>query len=259
LGIAGSPKLLKEMRVFRHLAPVFILAAACAPIAARAQVNIDQDKTPAHIFASDCSVCHKSTRGLANGRGSSELTGFLTEHYTSSKEEAASVAAYVLSAGGGVGTAAPVRGQKPDSARGRAATADGKPESKPETKPEPRTRRAAKPEEEPAAGAKPRRAVRERGKPKEERSALAEPGAPAAEKKPVERRSPAATRAHNEPKPAEDATAPKPAPAAVTAAVPPAEPAKPEAPPVSPAASAPTQPQPQPAAVSPAPTDNIPD
>src|SRR5579863_7090636 len=248
---------MKEMRVFRHLAPVFILAAAWAPIAARAQVNIDQDKTPAHIFASDCSVCHKSTRGLANGRGSSELTGFLTEHYTSSKEEAASVAAYVLSAGGGVGTAAPVRGQKPDSVRGRAATADAKPESKPEPKPESRTRRAAKPEEEPAAGAKPRRAVRERGKPKEERSALAEPGTPAAEKKPGERRSPAATRAHNEPKPAEDATAPKPAPAAVTAAAPPAEPAKPEAPPVSPAASAPAQPQP--AAVSPAPTDNIPD
>ncbi len=239
--------------MFRHLAPVFILAAACAPIAARAQVNIDQDKSPAHIFASDCSVCHKSTRGLANGRGSSDLTGFLTEHYTSSKEEAASVAAYVLSAGGGVGSAAPVREQKPDSAHGRAATADAKPKSKPD----PKTRRAGKPEEEPAAGAKPRRAARERGKPKEERSASAEPGASAAEKKQVDRHGPAATHAHNEPKPVEEATPPKPAPAAVTAAAHPAEPAKPEATPVSPAASAPAQPQP--AAVSPAPTDNIPD
>ena len=117
-----------EMRVSRHLAPAFILVAALAPLSARAQVNIDQDKSPAHIFASDCSVCHKSTRGLANGRGSSALTGFLEEHYTSSREEAASVAAYVLSAGGGVGTAAPVREEKPDSARGRAATAEVKPE-----------------------------------------------------------------------------------------------------------------------------------
>ena len=105
----------------RHLAPVIILAAILAPISAHAQVNIDQDKTPAHIFASDCSVCHKTTRGLANGRGNSALTGFLSEHYTSSREEAASVAAYVLSAGGGVGTATPVRGeQKPDSARAPA-------------------------------------------------------------------------------------------------------------------------------------------
>src|SRR4029077_7496122 len=123
------------------------------PVSARAQVNIDQDKSPAHIFSSDCAVCHKTTRGLANGRGSSSLVGFLAEHYTSSREEAASVAAYVLSAGGGVGSAAPVRGeQKPDSARGRAATAGQEPKT--DSKPEPKTRRAAKPEDEP--GAKPR-------------------------------------------------------------------------------------------------------
>lgn len=222
----------------RHLAPAIILAAVLAPISARAQVNIDQDKTPAHIFASDCSVCHKTTRGLANGRGNSALTGFLSEHYTSSREEAASVAAYILSAGGGVGTATPVRGeQKPDSTRVRPATAEAKPDSKPE----PKTRRA----------------VREHGKPKEERSASVEPGAPAAEKKPADRRGPAGpTRAHNQPKPEETAPS-KPAPAAVTAAAKPAELAKPEAGPVSPAASAPAQPQP--AAASPAPTDNIPD
>src|SRR5579872_5684777 len=132
-----APRQLKEQRVSRHLAPAIILAAILTPISAHAQVNIDQDKTPAHIFASDCSVCHKTTRGLANGRGNSALTGFLSEHYTSSREEAASVAAYVLSAGGGVGTATPVRGeQKPDSARGRPAA-----EAKPESKPEPKTRR----------------------------------------------------------------------------------------------------------------------
>ena len=239
----------------RHLAPVFILVAVLAPFPARAQVNIDQDKSPAHIFASDCAVCHKSTRGLANGRGSSALSGFLAEHYTSSKEEAASVAAYVLSAGGGVGTAAPVREQKPDSVHGRAASAG------PDIKPEPKTRRAAKPEEEPSTGAKPRRTAHERGKPKEERSASVEPGAPAVDKKPPDRRGPAAAmHAHSPPaKPSEEAVPSKPAPpAAVTAAAKPAEPVQPQAAvPMSPAASVPAQSQP--AAASPVPTDNIPD
>jgi hypothetical protein len=256
--IAGGLRKLKEMRVSRHLAPAFILAAALAPASAHAQVNIDQDKSPAHIFSSDCAVCHKTTRGLANGRGSSALTGFLAEHYTSSREEAASVAAYVLSAGGGVGTAAPVRDAKPDSARGRAAAAGQEPKT--ESKPEPKTRRAAKPEEQPGAGTKPRRTAREHAKPREERSASVEPSSPAPEKKPVERGGPAAAaRAHNQPKPAEEAAPPKPeaVPAAVTAAAKPVEPVKPEATPMSPAASAPARAQP--AAASPAPTDNIPD
>jgi hypothetical protein len=243
---------LKEFWVSRHLAPVFILVAVLAPFPARAQVNIDQDKSPAHIFASDCAVCHKSTHGLANGRGSSALSGFLAEHYTSSKEEAASVAAYVLSAGGGVGTAVPVREQKPDAVHGRAASAGT------DVKPEPKTRRAAKPEEEPSTGAKPRRTAHERGKPKEERSASVEPGAPAVDKKPPDRRGPAAAmHPHSSSaKPPEEAVAPKPAPpAAVTAAAKPAEPVQPQAVPMSPAASVPAQP----AAASPAPTDNIPD
>lgn len=258
-GIFSDLSTVKEMRVSRHLALTVILAAVLAPVSARAQVNIDQDKTPAHIFASDCSVCHKTTRGLANGRGSSALTGFLAEHYTSSREEAASVAAYVLSAGGGVGTAAPVRGQKPESARGPKS--EGKTAAKPDGKPEPKTRRAGKPEEEPSSGAKPRRSARERGKLKEERSASAEPTTPAAEKEPGDRRSPAAARA--KPKPGQEATPPKtvapkvPAPAAVAAAAKPVGAAKPEVTPVSPVATVPGQPQP--AAAAPTPTDNIPD
>jgi len=240
--------------VSRHLAAAFIMLVALAPLSARAQVNIDQDKSPAHIFASDCAVCHKTTRGLANGRGSSALAGFLAEHYTSSKEEAASVAAYVLSAGGGVGTAAPVREEKPDSARGRAATAEAKPDAKPDAKPEPKMRRLAKPEEEPATGAK-RRTVRERGKPKEERSASVEPGTPGTEKKPpADHRGPAAViHAHNQPEPEEAAPAAAAAPADAVAAAP----AKAEVPPVSPAPSAAAQPPP--AATTPPPADNIPD
>jgi hypothetical protein len=262
LGIAGGPRKLEEMRVSRHLAPVFILVLALTPLAARAQVNIDQDKSPAHIFASDCAVCHKSTRGLANGRGSSALSGFLTEHYTSSKEEAASVAAYVLSAGGAVGTAAPAREDNPDSPRGRAATADAKPDAKPE----PKTHRTAKPDDEPGVagpagpGGKQRRAVRERGKPKDDRSASAEPATPGIEKKPpADHHGPAAaTHAHNATEPVEAAPPAAPAaPAAAVAAVPAAS-AAPEAPQATPAAPSASV-QPQPAAATPPPADNIPD
>jgi hypothetical protein len=78
--------------------------------AASAQVNIDQGKTPAQIFANDCAACHKATRGLGGGKNSFLLTNFLREHYTSSREEAASLAADVLGAGG---NDAPARAQKP--------------------------------------------------------------------------------------------------------------------------------------------------
>jgi hypothetical protein len=89
--------------VLRRTAPALALLAGLAPPVAHAQVNIDQDKTPAHIYASDCAVCHKSIRGLANGRSRTALTSYLAEHYTSSDSEAAALAAYVLSGGGGVG------------------------------------------------------------------------------------------------------------------------------------------------------------
>lgn len=250
--MTGRQRKSEEVGVFRRLAPALVLFAALAPPMAHAQVNIDQDKTPAHIYASDCAVCHKSIRGLANGRGSSALTGFLAEHYTSSRQEAAAVAAYVLAGGGGVGTAAPVREDKPQPEHARSAAEE------PKTR---ETRRPAKPEEEPAASARPQRPPGERGKPGTiERSATAEPGRLGPERKlSGERREPsAAPRTHSPPKPGEAAPS-KPEPATVVAAPKPAEPAKPEVSPAQPAASAAAPQQAQPGEASPAPTDNIPD
>jgi hypothetical protein len=95
--------------VFRRLVPAIGLLAglALAGLApamvarvAHAQVNIDQGKSPSEMFASDCATCHKGVRGLAVGKNSLMLSGFLREHYTASREEAASLAAYVLGAGG---------------------------------------------------------------------------------------------------------------------------------------------------------------
>src|SRR5271165_1806464 len=64
----------KEIRVFRRLVPLMGLVAvwgivvAAAP--AQAQVNIDQGKSTAEIFSGDCGTCHKTPKGLANGRNS---------------------------------------------------------------------------------------------------------------------------------------------------------------------------------------------
>src|SRR5271165_5492165 len=85
----------KESRVFRRFAPMigFVaalgsgLCASLAPVPAQAQVNIEQGKSAAEMFNGDCATCHKGAKGLANGRNSAALAGFLREHYTSSAQQ----------------------------------------------------------------------------------------------------------------------------------------------------------------------------
>ncbi|HWX83997.1 MAG TPA: hypothetical protein VNZ48_10420 [Xanthobacteraceae bacterium] len=115
--------------MFRGVAPAIGLFVGLLPAMALAQTNIDQGKSPAEIFANDCATCHKSARGLANGRGSSGLASFLVEHYTASKDQAAALAAYVMGAGGG--DAVPARGPKPTTDRNRASTEQPKPSAQP--------------------------------------------------------------------------------------------------------------------------------
>ncbi len=95
-----------------------LFLAAVVP-SAHAQTNIDQGKSPAEIFANACAVCHKTTRGLANGENSLTLPGFLREHYTASKDQAAALAAYVLASGGS--GPAPPAAQKPSTEHPRTA------------------------------------------------------------------------------------------------------------------------------------------
>jgi hypothetical protein len=255
--------------VVRSVALATVLLAALAPPLAHAQVNIDQDKTPASIYQSDCAVCHKSVRGLANGRGSSALEGFLAEHYTSSQQEAAALAAYVLAGGGGTGTPAPVRGDNPTADHTTTATDESQTHE---------GRRAVKPEDEPA-GAKPPRRLIEHGKPaKPERTAIVEPGSAHGERKlPPERHGSAATPTqrgrlkhadapqHVDAPQHADAPPPpppSPAPAQVAAAPKPAAPPKLDVSPPPPAPSAaPIAPPPEspPAEASPTSRDNIPD
>jgi hypothetical protein len=123
----GQPAKRRLPRVLRCFAGAIGLMAGLLPVLAEAQVSIDQGKSPSEMFSLDCGTCHKSARGLAKGRSSSDLASFLDQHYTSGKDQAASLAAYVMGAGGG--EAAPVtatqgRGAKP--APDRASTEEPK-------------------------------------------------------------------------------------------------------------------------------------
>jgi hypothetical protein len=135
--------------VTRRLAAVIGLVAGLSPAMAHAQTNLDQGKTPAQIFASDCAACHKPTRALANGKNRFALTEFLREHYTTSREQAAGLAAYVLGAGFG---------------------------AKPANEPAPQ--KTAKPEEETSGPPRPPKPIDEAAKPEEEPAAADDLGAP---------------------------------------------------------------------------------
>jgi hypothetical protein len=66
---------------------------------ARAQ-NLDQDKSGAKLFATNCTDCHRSARGLAKERFSWTLSSFLQQHYTASPASAHALTAYLQSVDG---------------------------------------------------------------------------------------------------------------------------------------------------------------
>src|SRR5579862_8850924 len=144
--------------LFQYAVGAMGLFMGLLPALGYAQTNIDQGKSPAEIFSQDCATCHKSARGLANGRGSSGLASFLVEHYTASKDQAAALAAYVMGAGGG--EAAPVvRGPKPTSApdRNRASAEPAAAPSRPAEKPDQVPPAAGRPGPQPATASRNRR------------------------------------------------------------------------------------------------------
>lgn len=60
---------------------------------AGAQEDLEKGKSGAQIFATDCAICHKTPQAVMKGGAPGE--GFLRQHYTTSREGAASVAAYL--------------------------------------------------------------------------------------------------------------------------------------------------------------------
>jgi hypothetical protein len=120
----------------RGIAPVIAVLALCAGAPAAAQENLDQGKSAAQLFASDCAVCHKTTNGLAKGAGILGLKAFLREHYTASVESAAALAAYVNATDKGSPAAKRKdAGKRKPNSEAKADTADKKADSKIEKKP----------------------------------------------------------------------------------------------------------------------------
>jgi hypothetical protein len=124
-----------EICVFCRLAPMIGLLAAWIVVLsgapALAQVNIDQGKSTAEIFSNDCGTCHKTAKGLANGKNNATLAGFLREHYTSSAQQAASLAAYVLGAGSGPPPSASLKPGTGEPKAAEAKTGEARPGEKP--------------------------------------------------------------------------------------------------------------------------------
>ena len=72
-----------------------LAAAGAAP--GLAFDNLSKGKSVQQRFNSGCAICHRSTRGLGASMAARTLAGFLAEHYTTSKEEAAALAGYLAS------------------------------------------------------------------------------------------------------------------------------------------------------------------
>lgn len=80
------------------LAQLFVGAMMVLPNTAPAHPDFSAGKTPAQLFDSDCSGCHRSAQGLARGHDADVLTEFLREHYTTKTESATQLASYLIQA-----------------------------------------------------------------------------------------------------------------------------------------------------------------
>ena len=122
--------------------PIVGLLALILAGAAAGQESLDKGKTPAQLFASDCSPCHKSPQGLAKSGGLFGLDGFLREHYTASRESAAAIANYLKSMEAPSG---------PGRATKRATKGDEKAKSEAKKKPAAKVDEGKGPEKKPDA------------------------------------------------------------------------------------------------------------
>lgn len=137
-----------------------LLACGLASSAAVAQTDLTAGKSPAQVFSSDCSACHRSAQGLTRGRDPSSVARFLRDHYTSSPGHASALAGYLAGVGGAApppdrrGRQRPVEATPPDEER----TAERPPSAGEPRPPAPLRQRQAPapaPEGEVAAAAAP--------------------------------------------------------------------------------------------------------
>lgn len=215
------------------LAALAFLVGLSGTIAAGSNVaqaqQLDAGKPPSQIFASTCSVCHRSPRGLVKNVSPGALPGFLRQHYTTGSDMAGVMAAYVLGSGGTDRVAEPPPAAKREPKQ-RAKNDGDVATRNPEAKEQPKAKQKAA-KKGPADTAKQDAAKGPAESAKEEIAKQPEPVKPEPEK--VEAAKPA-TPAAEPPKseatatePAKE-TAPESKPAAVAApAQPPAAPRQP--------------------------------
>jgi hypothetical protein len=86
--------------------------------------DLDAGKSGPRLFASNCSGCHRSPKGLAKGHSAGSLQAFLRQHYSTGPATAAELATYLAVAVGDsrrVRQRAGVGDEPPAAARSRAA------------------------------------------------------------------------------------------------------------------------------------------
>lgn len=81
-----------------------ILLIACSALPARSQ-DLDRGKSPAQVFSSNCTACHRGPQGLSKAGDVRATASFLLQHYTTSAESAGAIAAYLVAVGGDPRTA----------------------------------------------------------------------------------------------------------------------------------------------------------
>ena len=169
------------------LATAMLLIGFAAPsslIPPASAQNLEAGKSPAQLFSANCSVCHKSARGLLKSVAPGQLPGFLRQHYTTSADMAKIMSGYVVANGAG-------GGRKPNddnlTRQGRELSR-GQPQTPAEAAPAGRQRPAAAerqqvqpgPDGVPAAEPAPRRGRNAKRQPPAEAAPVGEAPAPAA-------------------------------------------------------------------------------
>jgi hypothetical protein len=128
----------------RTFVAVVVVGAVLGIGPAFAQEDLNRGKTPAQLFASDCSDCHKNPRALGKRENAGALADFLRVHYTASRESAAAIAGYL--AGLGADNTRPAAARPAGPARPRPAASQEQKQKQDQGKSVP----AAKPAEEAA-------------------------------------------------------------------------------------------------------------
>lgn len=99
-----------------------VAMAVLSPSAAGAQENLDRGKPAPKLFAESCVTCHRSARGLADGRFTLTLYAFLQQHYASNSGSAWELASYLNSVDGAKPAKTRAAAQAPRLASSNART-----------------------------------------------------------------------------------------------------------------------------------------